>query len=282
MKSNSKKVVTFLILNFTVCSIFYYILCFKGSMYKKQIYVLGLMWVPAVTAMITQLIYNKNLKGFGWKFGKFKYLAFSYLIPLVSSLIIYTLVWITGMGGISLDNFTRRQGIGILIQFIVLATAGLIMSSVSALGEEIGWRGFLVPELAKKYSYTKTSLITSVIWAIYHYPLIIFTDYNNGTSIWFSMIFFTISVTAVSFIAVWLRFKSGSLWTGVILHASHNLFIQAFFDVVTIDYGKTKYITTEFGAGLALIYTIIGIYCWRNSYKLSSEKLHSTVNVIQN
>ncbi|MCY6372737.1 CPBP family intramembrane glutamic endopeptidase [Clostridium ganghwense] len=282
MKSNSKKVITFLILNFTVCSIFYYILCFKGSMYKNQNYVLGLMWVPAVTGMITQLIYNKNLKGFGWKFGKFKYLTFSYLIPLLSSLMVYTLVWITGMGGISIDNFTTRQGSGIFIQFIFFATVGLILSSISALGEEIGWRGFLVPELAKKYSYTKTSLITSAIWAIYHYPLIIFSNYNNGTSVWFSMIFFTISVTAVSFIAVWLRLKSGSLWTGVILHASHNLFIQLFFDVITIDYGKTKYITTEFGAGLALIYTIIGIYCWRNSYKLPSLKAYSKANTVQN
>lgn len=282
MKNNSKKIITFLILNFIICSIFYYIICFEKSIYKNQIYILGLMWIPGVTAMITQLIYNKNLKGFGWKFGKFKYLVFSYLIPLVSGLIVYTLVWIVGMGGISLDNFTRRQGSGILIQFIVFATAGLIMSSVSALGEEIGWRGFLVPELAKKYSYTKTSLITSAIWAIYHYPLMIFSDYNNGTSVWFSMIFFTISVTAVSFIAAWLRLKSGSLWTGVILHASHNLFIQAFFDVVTVDYGKTKYITTEFGAGLALVYTIIGIYCWKKSYKLSSLKANSTANTVQN
>ena len=42
------------------------------------------------------------------------------------------------------------------------------------------------------------------------------------------------------------RMKSGSLWTGVILHASHNLFIQAILTPLTIDNGKTMYYIDEF------------------------------------
>lgn len=277
MKDNSKKIITFLIMNFTLCAVFYYILISKETLQGNGLYVFGLMWVPAVSSIITQLIYNKNIKGFGWKLGKAKYIAFSYLIPLAAGVIVYTFVWITGIGGISFDNFFhKQQGIGIPFQFMIFASAGLFGSLCSAIGEEIGWRGFLVPELSKMYSYTKTSLITSLIWAVYHYPLLIFMDYNNGVSKVSSIIFFTISVTAISFTTTWLRLKSGSLWTGAILHASHNLFILNFFDLITIDYGKTKYITTEFGAGLALIYTIIAIYCWKNSRKLPYLKSQST------
>jgi hypothetical protein len=37
----------------------------------------------------------------------------------------------------------------------------------------------------------------------------------------------------------WLRLRWGSVWTGMFLHASHNLWIQGFFDVITVDSGHT-------------------------------------------
>ena len=69
---------------------------------------------------------------------------------------------------------------------------------------------------------------------------------------------FTWMVVASSFVCAWLRLKSGSLWTAVIPHASHNLYIQDIFDPLTQDRRITKYVTTEFGIGLAVAY-----YFWR-------------------
>jgi hypothetical protein len=40
-------------------------------------------------------------------------------------------------------------------------------------------------------------------------------------------------VLGISFLFAWMRLKSGSVWTGMLLHASHNLFVQAFFDAQT-------------------------------------------------
>lgn len=61
----------------------------------------------------------------------------------------------------------------------------------------------------------------------------------------------------------WSRCKPRvRVWTAVILHASHNLFIQQIFDPLTPWGGVTKYVTTEFGAGLALGYTALAIYFW--------------------
>jgi membrane protease YdiL (CAAX protease family) len=78
-------------------------------------------------------------------------------------------------------------------------------------------------------------------------------------------------VIGSSFIYTWMRLKSGSLWTGVLLHASHNLFIQSFFDPITMDTGRTKYIIGEFGAGLALISVIFGIYFWFRRGELANK-----------
>ena len=150
-----------------------------------------------------------------------------------------------------------------IAEFGLLATRGVMLSAITAVGEEIDWRGFLVPELLKKCSYTQTSIIVAVIWNLFHYPILLFSDYNNGVSTVASLISFTVSIFAVCFITTWLRIKSGSLWTGVIIHASHNLFIQGVFDPITIDKGYTKVFTTEFGIGLAIVYVIIALYFWK-------------------
>jgi membrane protease YdiL (CAAX protease family) len=98
---------------------------------------------------------------------------------------------------------------------------------------------------------------------IYHAPILLFADYHSATPIWYAFLVFIVGITASSFIYAWFRLKSGSVWTAVIIHASHNLFIQGVFDPLTVDRGFTQYVTTEFGAGLAIAYTLIAYWCWK-------------------
>jgi len=73
----------------------------------------------------------------------------------------------------------------------------------------------------------------------------------------------------------WLRLRSGSVWPAAILHASHNLFVQAFFDRVTVDTGPTRWLTTEFGAALALAIVATAWIFWRarESVEPSAESI---------
>ncbi len=144
----------------------------------------------------------------------------------------------------------------------------MVRSCSTALGEEIGWRGFLVPELASHTNFTATALISGAIWACWHWPILLFADYNSGTPAWYGLTCFTVMVLGMSFIFAWMRLKSGSLWTGVLLHASHNQFIQGFFDPITADTGRTKYIIGEFGAGLAIAAIAFGAYFWTRRNEL--------------
>ena len=57
----------------------------------------------------------------------------------------------------------------------------------------------------------------------------------------------------------WIRLASGSLWPCALLHASHNLIVQAIFDAGTTPGPLSPYITGEFGAGLAMT---IGLAAW--------------------
>jgi hypothetical protein len=58
------------------------------------------------------------------------------------------------------------------------------------------------------------------------------------------------------------------------LHASHNLFIQAIFDRMTNPVGKALYVTTEFGFGLALTVAACAFYLWTRRGEVEGLSLH--------
>jgi membrane protease YdiL (CAAX protease family) len=252
----------------------------KAGGFGNRVYGYGIMWCPALAAYITCKILRRNISGLAWQWGNSRYLIWSYLTPLLYCATAYTVVWALGGGGFYNQAFLESMqadlawnniptNVFLLLFFILQGTIGLIPSMATALGEEIGWRGFLLPEIAASTnSYTKTSLIMGLIWAIWHYPLLIFGNYNAGAPSLYSLATFTLGVISVSFVFTWFRLKSNTLWTGVMLHASHNLFIQAVFNPITIEYKNTKYFTGEFGIALPLISFILAIYFWSKRKEL--------------
>jgi membrane protease YdiL (CAAX protease family) len=91
----------------------------------------------------------------------------------------------------------------------------------SALGEEIGWRGYALPRLQAGRSALSASLILGVIWGFYHLPL-----YFTGQAFRPLSLFplFVVSTIALSVIITWLyNSTGGSLLLVVLLHATFNL-----------------------------------------------------------
>lgn len=267
-----KKILTYLVLTFAFSSIFYYLIISSGSLGG---YSFGIMWCPGISAIIIQLIFQRSLRNLGWKAGKLKYWLWSYGLPVLYGMIVYGIVWLTGLGifdpyqriaQIAAEiNLEARSPTLILIVYILgMGTIGVLINMLAGVGEEIGWRGFLVPELYQEFSFTKTSIVSGLIWTIWHSPVILFSDYNNaGIATWYSLICFAVMVVGMSFAYTWLRIKSGSLWPAAILHASHNLFIQGIFTPFTGNSGPTPYIIDEFGIGLALAAIVIAYIFWR-------------------
>lgn len=274
------QVATFLTLRVALCLPSYYFIISAESIDAiSDVTVAAIMWAPGVAAIITRLFYQKNVRGFGWGLGSPRYIVFSYFLPLAAGLIVYGTVWTTDLGGFSAARlapageswggpetlvFWRRVGDA--------AAGGFIVEAVLALGEELGWRGLLVPELTKLVSFRAVGLLSGSIWILFHVPGILFAGYHSRAPVWYGLAAFSVSFMALSFVLAWLRLKSGSVWTAVILHASHNLFIQNVFDRLTVSRGATQYVTTEFGVGLAVVYTAVAVACWRRRAELSIEK----------
>lgn len=245
------------------------------------LYVTGAMWSPALAAFAAKSLFGESVRDLPWKWGGARNAWLGYLIPIAYALPVYVVVWISGLGPFNMSILPKVAAEfgwstfppGLVLPLFVLftATLGMVAKTSRALGEEIGWRGFLVPELSKVVSFPMVGLISGVMWAVYHFPALLFADYNAGAPAWFSLSCFTIMVVADSFILAWLTLRSGSLWPAAILHASHNLFIQSIFTPLTRDTGPTRYIIDEFGVGLVITITIGAIFVWRRRAELQTK-----------
>ncbi len=244
-------------------------------------YVTGAMWSPALAACLTKIFFGESVRGFAWRWGSAKYLWLGYLIPIAYAVPVYLFVWFGGWGGFASSEFVRHTAenfgwqnfpapLTLFLFVLFTATLGMVAKTSRALGEEIGWRGFLVPELSKVLGFGGVGLISGVMWSVYHFPILIFGDYNAGTPVWFGLTCFSLGVIAESFILAWLTLRSGSLWPAAILHGSHNLWIQSILTPLTNDTGPTKYLIDEFGIGLVITTMIGAIIVWlkRDQLKL--------------
>lgn len=282
-------IVVYVLLTFVLSGIFYRLIIRNGSLGAHGgLFVLALMWCPGAAGLLTRLLFQGNLRGHGWSWGKTKYQFASYWIPLAYAAIVYVPLWIAGFSNFHapiVARITERFGLhglatssSLVSYFLFIATVGMAGSCISALGEELGWRGFLVPQLAKVMPFGGVALTSGVIWSLWHYPLILFANYHGAGPAWYSLMCFTVMVIGISFLFAWMRLKSRSVWTGMFLHASHNIFIQSFFDPLTRPGLATKYLTTEFGAGLAIMAVIIAVIFYEKRGELPQTSAPQTAS----
>jgi uncharacterized protein len=250
--------------------------------------IVSVMWCPALAAFASCKVLGRDFRSLAWRWPQDRYMAAAYFVPLAYAGIAYGAVWAFRLGGWNSElvgQVVQRFGLrgmpawaSFALWLAFTATAQMIRGMSTALGEEIGWRGFLVPELAKQMSFTKLSLLSGVIWAAWHSPILLFADYNSGTSRPYAMACFAVMVISDSFIMAWLRLKSGSLWPAALFHASHNLFIQTIFDNMMRDTGKTLWYTTEFGVALAVTTACFAVYFWRRRAEV--EQLNGSITAV--
>jgi uncharacterized protein len=250
-----RKIAAYTVLTFLISSVFYSSMYLTGS--SRSVGVLW-MWSPAISAILTQWMFRGSIGDFGWRAGPRKYLLLAASVPLMYALLIYGVSWATGMAGF------RSPTIG----YIVFLPVGFLAACLAALGEEIGWRGLLVPELFKVTTFTTTVLLSGLIWAIWHYPTILLTDYHSQAPRWFDLTTLTISVLGLSCFTAWLRLKSGSLWPAVIWHGAHNLFIQEMFLHMSTDRPLSKFVIDDFGLGLVLAALSLGFIFWKKRFEI--------------
>jgi uncharacterized protein len=258
-----KPTLIFLGLTAVLSSIFYVVINVTGS---GNPWVLMLMWMPALAAILTLKILGRPLSTLGLGRWSTKYAWIGYLVPIVYCLAVSVVIWLFGWGGFPNSEFlgawADQAGVAALPEWVLvplfviaMGTTGMLGGTAAALGEEIGWRGFLVPQLYRHLPFLAVSLLSGVIWAAWHYAItgVIYRDFALPP--WYWITTFTLSAVAISFLSAWLRLKSGSIWPAVFLHASHNLFMQSVFTPLT----TRKELTDWMGGDLGVVFTVAAL-----------------------
>ncbi|BCY17373.1 abortive infection protein [Leptolinea sp. HRD-7] len=198
-------------------------------------YLVSLMWVPAIASIITRLVYKEGFSDISFKLGGKKgwlAIGIALVFPVLVGVIAYGGAWAaklaefvvpeTGMFA-GLNPPLLRFSLTILMAVTLYAIVGLI----SAAGEEIGWRGFMVPRLVQ--SGVKYPLIISgLIWGAWHIPGVLSGIYSSSPNRVLSSLFFMLFAVGLSILWGRLRLKTGSVWPAMLGHAAWNQAIPVF------------------------------------------------------
>lgn len=178
---------------------------------------------PSIAALIVVAI-NEGRTGVRVllkQFGSFRVHWKWYLIVLLIPCLIYFLATVsTAMFGFELGEAAYGEGLKLTFVYLLLALP------FGPLMEELGWRGYMLPTLLKKYSVFKSSLILGFCWSLWHLASFTFPGAAIPAvfevNVWTIVLYF-LNITAETFIFsyVYLRTR-GSLIMAILLHTAFN------------------------------------------------------------
>jgi membrane protease YdiL (CAAX protease family) len=173
-------------------------------------------WTPNLAAFIVIGLILREKGGVrrlisGWK--KWRVGFQWYLIALSPLFIAFLAVGIYRLLGGIPGKPLQPLGQTLLISLFLSTVTG-------AMGEELGWRGFLLPRIQAKYNALASSLIVGVIWALWHLPL-----WTIEGQIWEATPYWTFALGVISSSVLFtfvLNNTNGSLLLATLIHLAMN------------------------------------------------------------
>lgn len=234
-------------------------------------FMIALMWVPALASMITRLVLREGFADISLRIGGRngrRAIVLALIFPAVAGTIAYGGAWLTGLAQFVSPAGGWYAGMepGIFRFALAVATAtivGGVVGIITAAGEEIGWRGYLLPRLVDA-GIPSPLIVSGVIWGLWHVPAILTGQYGAGQQPLLAAALFLVFAVGMSVFWGTLRMRTGSVWSAVIGHAAWNAVIEGPFTGYTAGEARTLWLG-ESGILVAIVVGVIAYVTWQRA-----------------
>lgn len=264
-----RALVVFLVLSFGLSWLVALPLWFSGGLSNPWFGVIAvaMMATPAVSALIALRWFDRPAsipRSLGlWPLRPVKrllsYLALGLVVPIFIVLVALPIGAALGLYRADLVHFSGFKAlidqqlsavgapsldipIGVLVALqLVNVVLGAFINLIPALGEELGWRGFLLPRLMR-FGAVPAIVLSGIIWGAWHAPLILLGYNYPGAPGWLGVVMMMGMCVVVGGIFGWLRLRSQSVWPAALAHGTFNaaagfsiVFVQAGTEIDTVN-----------------------------------------------
>ena len=215
-------------------------------------WLVALMCIPGALSIVLRLILKSGFGDVGFRIGKGRYYLYAVAVPLLLALLV-------GLISAALDirKFSPVSPWQLTqLSPVLLSVLGLGL--IGAFGEELGWRGFLLPKMISS-GVKSPYLVSGLVWALWHLPLIAFGGFYQADNELLMALIYGVGIIAMSFVFSELRVRSGSVWVATIVHAAHNFFFQFTVPVLLLTVPGSRsdlwdMVTGDTGLSIAVLY----------------------------
>lgn len=195
------------------------------------------MFAPLLAVLFSCRGLGTGKTGIGWRprlrgnWGRYALALFGPALLTLAGAVLYFLLFPAKLD-LSMSVLAGQMGLEAVPVPVVLAQVALcvtiypFINMIFALGEEVGWRGYLTPQFQLRLGRRGGLVAAGVIWGVWHWPLILLAGYEYGVGYpgapftgSLAMCLFT---TAIGILLSWLYEKTGSIWAPALSHGALN------------------------------------------------------------
>lgn len=256
----------------------------QGDAVRYQLALTLTMFCPLAAVLAVRLVEHEPT-GIGWKLrrGLKGWLAAWFgpvCFTLAGAALYFVLFphrldlsgsWLAAAYGGEWTAQTLQSELGIttqsyLLQNLLLAvTVGPVANAIPALGEEAGWRGYMMPRLKAALGVWKANVMGGIVWGVWHFPLMLLVGYEYGTHYlgapWLGLVVWCVVCIALGTLLDLLYERTGCIWVPAVAHGAFNA-IAALPTVLTYPADSYYNVLGPMPIGLISALPLIAAAAW--------------------